>query len=74
MTCKAADPELLKRAIDQLTAAAVSGSWSGTVGEPMPRDIESRDAAEAILASMSRLRDGEARERSQVAEIKRQIG
>ena len=54
-TCKAADPQLLKRAIEQLAAAALSGGWSGTVGEPMPRDIESRDAAEAILESMSRL-------------------
>lgn len=53
--CRAGDPKLLERAIDQLEAAAVSGGWSGTVGEPMPRDIETRDEATAILASMSRL-------------------
>ena len=31
------------------------GSWSGTVGEPMPRDIQTRDEATAILATLSRL-------------------
>lgn len=72
-TCKAADPELLKRAIDQLTAAAVSGSWSGAVGEPMPRDIESRDAAEAILASMSRLSPAYALYRGVLEDAKRNI-
>lgn len=72
-TCKAADPELLKRAIDQLAGAAVSGSWSGTVGEPMPRDIESRDAAEAILASMSRLSPAYAVYRSVLEDAKRNI-
>ncbi|AIC31306.1 helix-turn-helix domain-containing protein (plasmid) [Rhizobium etli bv. mimosae str. IE4771] len=53
--CKAVEPRLVDLAIDQLGSAAVSGSWSGTVGEPMPRDVEARDASAAILASMSRL-------------------
>jgi hypothetical protein len=53
--CKAVEPRLVEIAIDQLRAAAMSGSWSGTAGEPMPRDIKARDEATAILASMSRL-------------------
>lgn len=72
-SCKAADPQLLKRAIDQLDAAAASGSWSGTVGEPMPRDIESRDKATAILASMSRLSPAYALYRGVLEDAKRNI-
>lgn len=72
-SCKAADPQLLNCAIDQLYAAAVSGSWSGTVGEPMPRDIETRDEAEAILASMSRLSPAYALYRQVLKNAKRNI-
>jgi transcriptional regulator with XRE-family HTH domain len=72
-TCKAADPELLKRAIDQVDAAAVSGSWSGTVGEPMPRDIQTRDETEAILKSMSRLSPAYALYRDVLENAKRNI-
>ena len=53
--CKAVEARLVDLAIDQLGSAAVSGSWSGTVGEPMPRDVKARDASAEILASMSRL-------------------
>ena len=53
--CKAVEAKLVKGAIDQLGAAAMSGSWSGTPGEPMPRDIRARDDATAVLATLSRL-------------------
>lgn len=53
--CKAFEPRLVKLAIDQLSAAAVTGSFSGRVGEPTLRDVESRDEADRILKSMSRL-------------------
>jgi transcriptional regulator with XRE-family HTH domain len=72
-TCRAGDPKLLERAIDQLEAAAVSGSWSGTVGEPMPRDLETRDEATAILASMSRLSAAYALYRDVLRDAKRNI-
>jgi transcriptional regulator with XRE-family HTH domain len=53
--CKAVEAKLVKDAIDQLGAAAMSGSWSGSPGEPMPRDIQARDEATAVLATLSRL-------------------
>jgi transcriptional regulator with XRE-family HTH domain len=53
--CKTVSRELLAEVIDELRAAALSGSWSGTAGEPMPRDLAARDRAEEILATMSRL-------------------
>jgi transcriptional regulator with XRE-family HTH domain len=53
--CKAVEAKLVKDAIGQLAAAAMSGSWSGTPGEPMPRDIQARDEATAVLAALSRL-------------------
>lgn len=73
MTCKATDPDLLSRAIDQVYLAAVSGSWSGTLGEPLPRDIESKETAEAILASISRLSPAYALYRRVLEDAKRNI-
>ena len=53
--CKAVSREVLTDAVDELRVAATTGSWSGTAGEPMPRDIAARDSAEEILATLSRL-------------------
>lgn len=53
--CKVAGPDLVKFALDQLEAAALSGGWSGTPGEPMPRDVKARAEAQAVLATLSRL-------------------
>jgi len=53
--CKTVEPKLVKDAISRLSGAAMSGTWSGAPGEPMPRDIQSRDEAEAVLATLSRL-------------------
>ena len=53
--CKAVNRELLTEVVDELRVAATTGSWSGTVGEPMPRDVAARDSAEEILATLSRL-------------------
>ena len=41
--------------VDELRVAATTGSWSGTAGEPMPRDIATRDSAKEIVAKLSRL-------------------
>jgi len=53
--CKAVGRELLKFGLDQFGAAALSGDWSGTPGEPMPRDLKARDAAQSVIDSMSRM-------------------
>lgn len=53
--CKAVSREILSEVLDELRVSATTGSWSGTVGEPMPRDIAARDSAAEILATMSRL-------------------
>ena len=53
--CKAVGRELVKFGLDQFGAAALSGDWSGTPGEPMPRDIKARDAAQSVIDSMSRM-------------------
>jgi transcriptional regulator with XRE-family HTH domain len=53
--CKAVEAKLVKDAIGQLGAASMSGMWSGASGEPMPRDIQARDDATAVLATLSRL-------------------
>jgi hypothetical protein len=53
--CKAVEPKLVQDVIGQLGAAAMSGSWSGAPGEPMPRDIQARDEATAVIATLSRL-------------------
>lgn len=53
--CKAVSREVLTEVVDELRVAATTGSWSGTAGEPMPRDIAARDRAEEILATLSRL-------------------
>jgi hypothetical protein len=53
--CKAVEAKLVRDAIGQLGAAAMSGSWSGTPGEPTPRDIQARDEATAVLTTLSRL-------------------
>jgi hypothetical protein len=49
-----ADPEELDHVRESLGAAAVSGMKSGVRGEPMPRDLEARAKAEAVLARLSR--------------------
>lgn len=53
--CRSVGPKLVEEAIEKLSAAAMSGSWSGTPGEPMPRDVETREAARKVLAELSRL-------------------
>ncbi len=53
--CKQVDRALVKRGVDQIATAAMTGSWSGMAGEPTPRDIEARDDAAAVLAATSRL-------------------
>lgn len=53
--CKAVEAQLVKDAVGQLSAAAMSGGWSGTPGEPMPRDVRTLDEAAAILTMLSRL-------------------
>jgi transcriptional regulator with XRE-family HTH domain len=53
--CKTVEPKLVQDAIGRLGAAAMSGSWSGTAGAPMPRDIQARDEATAAIATLSRL-------------------
>lgn len=53
--CAAAGSDVLDRAISDLGAAAMSGMKSGTLGEPMPRDLAARDAAKAVLSAMPRL-------------------
>jgi transcriptional regulator with XRE-family HTH domain len=53
--CKAVEAKLVKDAIGQLGAAAMSGSWSGTPGEPMPRDVQAREEATTVLSTLSRL-------------------
>jgi transcriptional regulator with XRE-family HTH domain len=53
--CKAAGRELVKFGLDQFSAAALSGGWSGTPGEPMPRDLKARDAAQSVIDGMSRM-------------------
>lgn len=53
--CKAVEAKLVNDAIRQLGAAATSGGWFGTPGEPMQRDIQARDEATAVLAALSRL-------------------
>lgn len=53
--CKAVGRELVKHGLDMFEAAALSGGWSGTAGEPMPRDIRARDEARDIMARLSRL-------------------
>lgn len=53
--CKAVGRELVKFGLDQFGVAALSGGWSGTPGEPMPRDLSARDAAQGVIDSMSRM-------------------
>lgn len=53
--CKSVDQELFDFAIEKLMTSAMSGGWSGSVGEPMPRDVRSRDDTRRILSTMSRL-------------------
>lgn len=53
--CKAVGRELVKFGLDQFGAAALSGGWSGTRGEPTPRDIKARDAAQSVIDAMSRM-------------------
>ena len=53
--CASIDREVIETAIDLLSGAAMSGMRSGTVGEPTKRDLDARDNAQSVLASMPRL-------------------
>lgn len=53
--CAEVDRDALDMAIDLLSGGAMSGMRSGTVGEPTKRDLNARDNAEAVLATMPRL-------------------
>ncbi|MFL6314167.1 MAG: helix-turn-helix domain-containing protein [Terriglobales bacterium] len=47
--CKQLGPDYLKLAINALYSSAVMGPFSGTPGEPFPRDLDMKKKAEAIL-------------------------
>jgi transcriptional regulator with XRE-family HTH domain len=51
----AAGADVIELALDTLSAAALSGMRSGTLGAPMPRDLKARDAALEVMHSMPRL-------------------
>lgn len=53
--CAAFDADLLEKATGRLYGAAVSGMYSGTPGEPMPRDLSTLSRVNEILAGLSRL-------------------
>lgn len=53
--CRAVDREVLKDVSEQIFTAAITGGWSGTRGEPMPRDLHAKEQATRILSSLSRL-------------------
>ncbi|WP_256380256.1 AAA family ATPase [Novosphingobium sp. B-7] len=53
--CAIVDRAVLDEVVDQILIAATTGSWSGTRGQPTPRDVKARDQATEILARMSRL-------------------
>jgi transcriptional regulator with XRE-family HTH domain len=53
--CKEVGSDLVRDVTNQLRAAAISGIWSGTVGEPAPRDIQTREEATPFLSSLPRL-------------------
>jgi transcriptional regulator with XRE-family HTH domain len=44
----------LKRSIDALYASATMGPFSGTFGEPFPRDIKAKEKSEAVLRNIPR--------------------
>jgi transcriptional regulator with XRE-family HTH domain len=48
-------PDVLERARNNLFGAAISGIKSGVPGQPFPRDVETRDKAEAVLRQISPL-------------------
>lgn len=49
-----ADPAELDHVREGLAATALSGMRSGIRGEPMPRDLQTRDRAKSVLAKLSR--------------------
>lgn len=51
--CAQFDRDLVDQVSQRLYAAATSGMYSGMPGEPMPRDLETRDLAKAILDRLS---------------------
>jgi transcriptional regulator with XRE-family HTH domain len=53
--CAVVDRDALEMAIDLLTGAAMSGMRSGLIGEPTKRDIQARQDAQDVLATMPRL-------------------
>lgn len=53
--CSAIGSDLVESVSTDIYCATTSGVRSGVMGEPMPRDVQQRDQAQAILASTSRL-------------------
>jgi len=51
---KQVGPDALKNVFRSLYGAAVSGMRSGTAGEPMPRDLETKKRCEGILQTLPR--------------------
>jgi hypothetical protein len=46
--------KLLETVLGSLYASAISGGHTGAVGEPMPRDVQTKKDCEEILKSLSR--------------------
>ena len=53
--CREVGREVLKDVSEQIFTAAITGGWSGTRGEPMPRDLHAKEQATRILSGLSRL-------------------
>ncbi len=53
--CQVVDRAVLKDVSDNIYIAATTGSWTGTSGEPTPRDVKTRDGAAEVLGRLSRL-------------------
>lgn len=55
LKCREAGQDVLEYAVSMMEAAAFSGSWTGTSGKPMPRDVDTQRRASEIIAGISRL-------------------
>lgn len=53
--CASFDADLVQSASSRLYSAATSGMYSGTPGEPMPRDVSTLARATEVLAGLSRI-------------------
>jgi hypothetical protein len=56
--CRQFGPECYRGARSQIFSAAVSGSRSGTPGEPFPEDLQLKESAEEALKHVPRLAPG----------------